>query len=296
MDSDAPSIDEVVIQTASGARLAADVWEPRGAARATVLLGHAMMASRRTFVRRGGQGLAPLLCARGYRVVPFDFRGHGGSGPPASIRVDWSYDDLVREDVPAIVSALRDRFDGPIVLAGHSLGAHVTAAAIGTDRTSLDGLVLLAGNVWLPRLEPSLRRRARKTASLAAVLAIVTSVRKFPARAMGIGSDDEARSYLAAFFRWWKSDAWTSDDGRDDYLASLARVRCPVLSIASEGDVLDCVPACAERFLDYLGAPDRTFHVVRGPDAPGHMQLVTDVASEPAWSDVASWLDERFTG
>lgn len=283
------------VTTADGRTLACDVREPTDARPGAVVLGHAMMVSRRVWSRRGG-GLADHLASRGHRVVTFDFRGHGESGPRASREVDWSYDDLVRHDVPAVASAARERFGGPVTLVGHSLGGHVTAAAVGHGHAEIDRLVLVAGNVWLPRWEPSSARRAEKLASLVAVQGVLRAFGRFPTRRLRMGTDDEARTYLGAFFRWWRDDAWISDDGREDHGAALPRVRIPVTQVTSEGDRLNCAPAAGARFLDAMTSADRSLVAVgrgalAGGFVPDHMGLVTDVRSRPVWDEIARHVE-----
>jgi predicted alpha/beta hydrolase len=280
----------VEITAGDGTTLVADLFEPRRA-RGTVVLAHAMMASRRTLAR----GLMPVLGARGFRVVNLDFRGHGASGTPASRGGDWSYDDLVRHDLPALVGAVRERFDGPVALVGHSLGGHVAAASRGLGRIDLDALVMLAGNVWLPRFERSRRMRLVKGTILEATARTVLRVGYLPVRRLRLGSDDEAKAYFVAFRRFWRDDAWTSDDGRDDYLSAVGRVTIPTLAISSEGDRLACAPPCAEAFARALGSRDLVVHVERGPRAPGHMELATRRESAPVWARIADFLEDRLS-
>lgn len=283
-------ISIVEVEAADGTSLVADLFEPPKP-RATVVLAHAMMASRRTLAR----GLMPVLASRGFRVVNVDFRGHGASGVSASHGGDWSYDDLVRFDLPAIVSAVRDRFDGPVALVGHSLGGHVAAAATGLGLFDLDALVLLAANVWLPRFERSRRMRLAKGAILEATARTVQRLGYLPVRRLRLGSDDEARAYFVAFRRFWREDAWSSDDGRDDYLRAVSRVRMPVLAVSSEGDRLACAPPSAEAFARTLGSRDLVLHVVRGAAAPGHMELATRAGSHPVWERIADFLEDRLS-
>ena len=83
-----------------------------------------MMVDRRTMDRPKGLGLASVLVAHGFAVLNMDFRGHGES--VLRTRRSFSFDDIVRNDVPALVFALRDRFpDLPRFLVGHSLGGIV---------------------------------------------------------------------------------------------------------------------------------------------------------------------------
>ena len=70
---------------------------------------------------RRGAGLAWSLYRQGFDVWNADFRGHGRSGPHAMTGVEWSYDDIVDYDVPALVAAARTAVpNGPLVWVGHS--------------------------------------------------------------------------------------------------------------------------------------------------------------------------------
>lgn len=291
----APGQGELVgLATASGRTLAVEVREPRGLPRGTVVLAHAMMVSRSTFDRPAGAGLASFLVERGLRTVALDFRGHGGSGPGAADGADWSYDDLVREDVAAVCAAARDRWPKtPLTIVGHSLGGHVALAAAGTSALDVDRIVAVAANVWMPSHEPDRALRARKAASIAALAGTVRVVGRFPTRALGMGTDDEARTYFEQLVACWRNDAWTSRDGDVDYAASLASIRCPVLAVASVGDGLLCTPAAALRFLDRVPPSLVRYELVcraaDGGPAPGHMQLVTTRAAEAGWRRMADF-------
>ncbi|MFF8476935.1 alpha/beta fold hydrolase [Streptomyces sp. NPDC015414] len=80
--------------------------------RVAVLI-HGIMSDHRTWRR-----VAPVLAARGYRVIGVDLRGHGASGRGEYGADSWA-DDLV-ETLP----------DGPEVAIGHSLGALALALAV----------------------------------------------------------------------------------------------------------------------------------------------------------------------
>ncbi|QFG23066.1 alpha/beta fold hydrolase [Actinomadura sp. WMMB 499] len=80
----------------------------------TALLIHGAMASARTWVR-----FAPLLAARGYRVLMPDLRGHGASPHTATYTADDFAGDLV-ESLPT----------GADVAIGHSLGALALSLAV----------------------------------------------------------------------------------------------------------------------------------------------------------------------
>jgi predicted alpha/beta hydrolase len=169
------------------------VREPEGRLVGVAVLAHAMFARRTEFERPAGSGLAPFLANRGWRTIAFDFRGHGDSGPSAADGGSWSYDDLVLGDLPAVVLCARDRAKRvPVAVVGHSLGGHVALASQGIGRIGADAIVAIASNVWMRSLEPSRMRWALKRAMLEAIEGVCARRGYFPARALRLGSDDEA--------------------------------------------------------------------------------------------------------
>jgi predicted alpha/beta hydrolase len=285
------SFEEIEIRAADGVALRAVMDDPpEGTAlEATLVLGHAMFARKTEWGRRERPGLAQRLAARGFRTIAFDFRGHGDSEHPRS----WSYDDFVRLDLPAVVECARARAEGrPVIVVGHSLGAHVALAAQAIGALDADGIVSIAGNVWLRALEPSRVRWAAKVALAHAMRAVTLRAGRFPARALRMGSDDEASAYMLDLLRGVFEGKWRSADGRDDYLAALGRVTIPVCSVASDGDRINCRPVCAERLVRRCGGPVEVLRVTRSDDGgppPDHMQIVTTRRAESAIMDAVAW-------
>jgi predicted alpha/beta hydrolase len=287
--------EAIDIRTSDGWSLRADVHEPGGTPIGVAVLAHAMMARRSEFERPKGAGVVTMLVARGRRVVSFDFRGHGDSGPLARDGASYGYDDLVARDLPAVHEFARSRMrrKKPIVLVGHSLGGHVGLAAQGVGLVSFDGIVGVGANVWLRDLEPVRARWLVKRATLAAIVAVSRRVGRFPARLLRMGSDDESRAYFEDFDRFARTGAWTSADGSADYLAALAAVRAPVLQLVSEGDRIECVAECGVRFVARCGGGHEVIRVTGGDDGgppPDHMGMVTSGRIASAWERVEAWM------
>jgi predicted alpha/beta hydrolase len=295
--------EELEIRTEDGVALRAVLVDPPHdiALLGTCVLAHATPSDKSSFGEKARPGLAGALASRGYRVIAFDFRGHGDSGlsPSGGGR---TYDDLVRLDLPAVLACARARGEGkPVLIVGHGLGGHAALAAQGTGRIAADGILAIAANVWLKVLEPSRLRWAAKSLVCRAALPLapltaraprVPRVVRLAARALGLERSD-ARGTYRALFRGALTGAWQSADGQDDYLASLARIDVPVCAVTSDGDRIQCHPASGEAFARGCGGPVEIVRVRRGDDGgppPGHLDIVTtDRAREPL-ARAMEWL------
>jgi predicted alpha/beta hydrolase len=226
--------------------------------------------------------------------LALDFRGHGESGLSASRGGSWTFDDLARDDLPALCHAARERWPRDrLTLVGHSLGGQVALAAVATGIAEADAIAVIATNVWLPSEEPNLLLRAKK-AGVTRLMRTITRARGyFPARALGAGSDDESAAYIEGWTSNWASDRWMSDDLAVDYFEAMAKLRCPVLAITSLADHLLCTPPCAFRFIRRASRASVRFEMIRRSDhegpPPDHMEIVTTRRAVSTWHDVAGF-------
>jgi predicted alpha/beta hydrolase len=289
-------LESLDIRTSDGWSLRADVHSPEGAPRGVAVLAHALMARRTEFYRNQAASFATFLVERGWRVVTFDFRGHGESRPTPHEGASYGYDELVTRDLAAVCAFAREQAGPlePIVVVGHSLGGHAALVAQGIGAIEVDAIVGLgAAPPFLGQHEPSRARWWLKRAIFASMLATARRVGRFPARRLRLGSDDETLASCEDFDRVARTGRWTSRDGRADYLAALAKVRVPVLQVVSERDRFECVPECGERFVACCGGPRQVVRVARGDDggdAPSHMGLVTSRRVRSVWDGIDAWM------
>lgn len=293
-------IAEHRVRARDGWRLSVLDLQPAAPAWGVVVAGHAMMVDRRTFWRGDRPCLARTLCDAGLRVLLPDLRGHGKSGPDPSRGGDWSYDQLV-EDTGVYLELARGLApDLPIATLGHSLFGHTTLAWMTTACEFAPAAhVALCSDFWQRATEDRRLVWPLKVTLMRLMVGITAALGRLPARALGVGSADEAYTYLDDFRRCIAADAWLARDGRD-YRAGLSQVDAPVLLVVSEGDRL-APPRTARRFWSplprlstiHLGAPEFA-HLTPGRPAPGHMAAVTDPASEPVWRAIATWLKDQL--
>jgi predicted alpha/beta hydrolase len=273
-----------------------------GDVRGAILVGHAMMVDRRSLDRPAGLGMLSFLASRGWHVYAPDLRGRGASGPTVSEGGEWSYDALVRFDLPACLAAVRVRSpDVPVAVLGHSLCGHVSIAAAGTGcyARQPDAHVLLSANTWAPSLEDSLWMRLRKGAACLLLALLSRLFGRFPARLFRVGPVDESGTYISDLVRFWREDCWVSADGSLDYMNAMSAVKGPVLALIGQGDKLLAHPAGAQRWSERIGAGDVDFRILSRGDLglefdPDHMELATDLRSRPIWKEIDRWLSDRL--
>jgi predicted alpha/beta hydrolase len=271
----------VQARTRDGVTLALRRFPAEGPRRGVVLVTHAMMASGSYLGRFAG-----ALAAAGLDTFVLDFRGHGGSVPPG-VEDGWTFDDLVEQDLPAAWEAVARETGvpvGEIGYVGHSLGGLVGVAAVGTGRVPQPRrLVLVAVGPWD-------RPTPLRLLIGAAFLASARLAGRVPARALRLGSEDEAAGYARQFADWVLS-GWRSQRGTS-YLVEARHVRSPVLAVVSSRDWM-CRPADATELLAALPGPARLRVVGRDRDdavTPDHFELLTSAGLAPVWAEVATFL------
>lgn len=121
------------LHTSDGVLLTADLYRPESTPRGGVVLAHGLSASRR---HPAVVGQAASLVRRGFLVLAYDGRGHGGSSG------DCTLGRSEARDVAAAVAALRPQVSG-VVAVGASMGAiAVLEYAVGDPW--LTGIVLVS--------------------------------------------------------------------------------------------------------------------------------------------------------
>lgn len=295
LNQPSPIASEQRIRTADDVELSARLYLPhKEAPRAIVICAHAMMVDMRTFEK---SGFANVLASRGYGVFVFNFRGRDPNAPS-----DWSYEDLLQQDVPAVIDKVSELMpELPSVWLGHSLGGHVGLAAHGCNHLStVHATVLISTNVWLPSLEHNLMRRFRKSLYMLFGRVMVGLFGTVPVVRLGVGTVDEAPTYLKDLIAWWKNDCWGTTQEGPDYLSTLKNLESPVLSVVGSDDRIEAHPDAVRAFLEAFQPKNSTVliadhHWTGGKVPTDHMRLITSRHSAPGWHQICDWLDEWVT-
>lgn len=259
-----------------------------------LLMVHGTFSNRTFFLGAGDRGLGRWLCDRGLDVWVAELRGHGRSGE-AGRRNSWHFETWIRQDAPALVRGVleatgRDR----LVWLGHSAGGVIAVAfggLRGTLGSAIAGLVL-AGSPAPTGLGPVQYPMA------AAGLTVTRLLGRFPARALGIGPEDEHPGIFAQWMRWNLRGRWLGEDGTD-YFANARNVSAPALALAGGGDWLIAPPALCRDLLEATSASDRSF-VTCGRrqgfrENYNHNRLIASSnARQEVWPLIDRWIAERF--
>ena len=101
--------------------------------------------------------LAEALAERGVAVFLHEWRGAGSSNLRAGRDCDWGYRELLAQDIPASLGAMRDALPGTpdTRLGGHSLGGQLAACSLALHPASATGLWLVGSGAPYWRAFPA---------------------------------------------------------------------------------------------------------------------------------------------
>ncbi|MFB6347610.1 MAG: alpha/beta hydrolase [bacterium] len=266
--SDSPDADDLYhVETDDGLEIG--IWRYRSTSKdgpsEPVLLVHGLGANHRNLALDKENGLAQYLSERGYDCWAVDLRGRGASDSP---RTDWTFDDYVEYDLPAVINFILETTGSKkLHWVGHSMGGMLYYAITGsTDYSSKIATgVTLASPVDFPR--PSLVERL---ASLLHGLPIAARIRttgilsRFLVTVLGflpqtivnylynprnmdhqtllkaatLASAGTSSQVLTQFPKWFVENHWMARDKRTDYRAGVSSIDVPTLVIAGAVDNL----------------------------------------------------------
>ena len=283
-----------------------------GASGEPVVLAHGLGAGARSFDLQAEGSLAQALRDAGFDVYLLEHRGDRHAVAPAGAG-PFDFDDIVTQDVPAAVAAVRRASGFPRVLwLGHALGGQLLvghAARGGAHDLAAAVLLCTAVRFHAPRSHTRL-------AAMAAHL--LPSGWDIPSRAIqralspladpstwsGLGhevdgptgrawmlhaSEDVHSGLVRQVARWVASGSLCDRHDRLDYTAALHGLRLPTLAVAAGGDPV-CPPDAARPAVEELAAGYGRFWELGA--SWGHLDpLLGRRAAAEVFPEVISWLD-----
>ena len=234
-----------------------------------------------------GVGLARTLVDAGYYACALDPRGHGESDRPLHNQ-HWDIDDWARLDLPTALRAVATP-EQPAFIIGHSAGGAVVLAALSAEaelRACVRGVVAIG--TPLPWLQPWRGIGARL------IRATSLMMRRFPARLLRIGPEDELPRVMSQWMTWNIEGHWTGDDGTD-YTAGLRQLTHPFLMIAGTRDRIFAPPAACRGLFDLIGSTNKRFLLFGRSEGHAadydHVRLVVSKAARAeVWPAIIEWL------
>jgi predicted alpha/beta hydrolase len=222
--------------------------------------------------RRPTGGAQERVAVHGIAVAVHEWRGIGSSDRRASRRSNWGYRELLGDDLPASLRALREAVPSvPLYVGGHSLGGQLATVLASITTLPLAGLALVgSGSPYWRNFKPWVGL-ALVTAPLLANL-----LGRLPGRRIGFGGN-EARDVIGDWSRSGRSGRYAGRGIDVDLEAALRTQRAPVLALRLRDDWFG--PEASLAFL--LG---------KMPDAPRHIEVIgpDDLAGAPA--DHFAWM------
>ncbi|MFZ4478674.1 MAG: alpha/beta fold hydrolase [Rhodoferax sp.] len=176
------------------------------------------------------------MVKHGIQVCTPDWRGIGSSSMRSGRSCDYAYRHLVENDLPALLTALGQRFPAtPIWLGGHSLGGQLSLLGAAANPAPVSGLVLIAsGTVHLPCYSTKYRLWVRSLALISRFTAATLGY--FPGSRIGFAGRE-----ASGVMRDWSHVALTGEyrlaGSAINYEQALRELKVPVLALNFRADL-----------------------------------------------------------
>lgn len=287
---DAVAIHTIEIPTADGATLGASLFEPKVDPRAQVII-HGATAVPHRYYRR----FATFLAERGFRVLAYDYRGVGASGPTDLRSSTATMTEWAELDAPAAVARLvEERPDLPLLAVGHSFGGQV--ATLLECVPAPVGVAHVGAQLGALRLHP-LSRRIRYTASLGVVVPALTAAAGYLPRSAGLGV-----ALPSGVAREWASWCLSPDyylSAHPEYAPRLASYRGAIYSLGFTDDTF--APPRTVRALLRRHPSARVVHQLVAPRdlgvaELGHFGAFREAHRATLWEAMARFFDAALAG
>ena len=191
------------------------------------------MGTRARYYKTFGAAMA----AAGVSFASFDWRGIETSSLRASRAVDFGYRQILEQDFPAAIRALREHLPAaPLWVGGHSLGGQLGLLHAAQASQDVQGVIIVAsGNVYF---------RGWKGVGSLRILALTQSayaisrlVGHFPGKRLGFGGQ-EARGVIRDWSATARTGRYVPAGSTFDYEVGMRQLDKPVFALGFDADTL----------------------------------------------------------
>jgi predicted alpha/beta hydrolase len=278
-----------LLEAADGVALGVTTYEPAGAARATVVVCGATAVPASYY-----DAFARAFAAWGVRVVTFDYRGIGRSKPGSLRGFQASMTDWALLDARSVLAHVRRRYEGPLVLVGHSFGGQLIGLL--EDARDVDGAILVASQLGYVGHWP-LWERVKLEVVFAGVMPALTGTFGYLPGWAGMREDLPA-GVAEEWSRWCRDPHYLMSE-HADARARFARFDRPVLLYSFTDD--DYAPPAAVRALVSALSQADLLHRRLHPSeihagAIGHFGFFRRRFESPLWREARAFVEDLVDG
>lgn len=265
-----------------------------------VLMLHGAIENSRIFYNEKGRGLGCFLADNGFYVTCADFAGRGLSRPKVSRDFNHSQQQLICQDIPALISHLYQQYQQPVVVVAHSWAGVVLAASLARFPALLPQVkaIVTFGTKRVISVK-GLKKRLHIDLiwnRLAPLLCLVYGY--LPAKQWRFGADNEPAQYLLDTIGWIRGQAFIDPSDGFDYAAACAGLSWPASwHFAAVNDQLLGHPQDVRAFLAETGLNSGLYTLLG--KAQGyqhdydHISMLTDPkAKQDHFTGLALWLQQ----
>ncbi len=276
--------ETISISTVDGRRLTARWWPGADASQHSIVI-LSGLAAPQEYLR----WFAGSLASKGWGVLTFDYRSVGKSNDAAADRAA-TLDDWAQLDIPAAISEVRQRCEGPVIAVAHSIGGQLLGQSPGLH--DVDGILLIAAQRGIPKLYDGVARLRVRYAYAMFPLLIRTlgylpvSKFTFPERC--------SPQAVMQWVRWGRTGTFTSMNGVN-FEARFAEYRGRLIALTIADDQY-APPRAVDALTDLYEGAAITRHRITPADygvgSLGHFGFFHRRAPRELWSKAEMWLRE----
>ena len=228
------------------------------------------------------------LAQHGVAAGVADYTGQSESRPHVGRGRDLGYTDLADGWLPAVVDAVREHHEGPVVALGHSLGGHLLAAHLAGPTPAVDAAVLIGSGTPHWRAQQGL-----KTLAQTQFIGLVSRLCGYwPGARLGFGG-----TQAVTLMREWAAFSRTGRlaPGGRDIAPGLAERSLPLLVVDLDNDPL-APPAAVDALVGlFAGADVERFTFTKSAGDPGKAVDHYSFARSPEiiGERIAAWVTGR---